>query len=341
MTTNRRIDLRPATLGLAILLGTSLGAGPLLAAGGDTCATAPIVTPGVFTYSDSGSSSASAGDYSTGHFASAGRDVVYAVTLTDPLELHFALHAAFDANIYVATDCSNVDGTWVGGANRMGPVAELYTEFLDLNLTPGTYYVILDAANAGEGGSYVFAITGGPTPYSWEDMSRPYPIATLVPTFSHSGSTLSRRNDYSQATLYCPGSYDTEGPDVVYEWNALFDGNVEITITNDAAPFFVALVESGMSNCLQAWQIWSANPPGTPYSLGTVALQAGKSYELILDTQAATPTVSYTITMSFATPMGMGEDCMMFDFVTPTSYPWRRGGTRRRRSTTSRRPHAR
>ncbi len=74
-----------------------------------------------------------------------------------------ALESNFDSNLYVVTDCADVDGSCVAGFEEVGP-----NESLTTYLSAGTtYYIIVDGWGFDEGGAYtlnVDLVTPGATP---------------------------------------------------------------------------------------------------------------------------------------------------------------------------------
>src|SRR5205085_1695978 len=91
------------------------------AAGGDLCGGAPTIAPAP-SVTDSGTTAGAAGDYSVAAVPSAGNDVAWKLTPGTTAEYHFELRAAWNASLYVVTDCGNPNGSLVASTNRMGRV---------------------------------------------------------------------------------------------------------------------------------------------------------------------------------------------------------------------------
>src|SRR5690606_37530873 len=116
---------------------------------GDTCATAIPVNSLPFTHStmtygyssDYGYTAGSCPGVTSG-WGSGSNDVVYALTPTVTGSYHIEVDNAFDATVYVVTDCSAVNTTCVAGADDCTTAC---SEELDVNMTAGTtYYVVVD-----------------------------------------------------------------------------------------------------------------------------------------------------------------------------------------------------
>jgi hypothetical protein len=96
----------------------------------------------------------------TGYTAS-GRDVVYSINAMagDVLDLTYR-QLNTDASFYIVTDCSNVSGSCVAGADETVPPDPEVIRYTVA--TPGVYYVILDSYGQASGGSWTldFSILG-------------------------------------------------------------------------------------------------------------------------------------------------------------------------------------
>ena len=115
---------------------------------GDTCGDPFVV--GSLPFSATGDTDGFSSDYGysagacpgeTGGWGAASSDHAYAFTPAEDGELTITL-SGFDSNLYVVTDCGDVDGTCVAGDEEIGSAA---TETVTVELTGGvTYYVIVD-----------------------------------------------------------------------------------------------------------------------------------------------------------------------------------------------------
>jgi hypothetical protein len=148
------------TFGLALVLvsviGTRAVADP---PPGDTCGSAIAIT-WYFTETFTGDLAPCANDYDPGipgpsctGSAAPGRDMVLAVEVGcgQGMNVHYT-PVGFDGSIYIVTDCSDVTGSCVAGADGHGVGG---AEEVGLgSSTNQTYYIIVDAHDAGTGGSF-------------------------------------------------------------------------------------------------------------------------------------------------------------------------------------------
>ena len=137
---------------------------------GDTCA--DPFTVGALPFSTTGNTAGASNDYSytagscppeTGGWGAGSSDHAYAFEPAANGTYHITL-SGFDSNLYVVTDCSDVNGSCVGGDEEVGGSA---TETLTLNLSAGTtYYIIVDGWNnsGNTTGSYTLTVDLAPLP---------------------------------------------------------------------------------------------------------------------------------------------------------------------------------
>ena len=138
--------------------------------------------------------------------AQASGDVTYSVTLAAGERLQATLAAAWDASLYVVTDCSNVPATCVAGQDDGNP------EEVDFTAPgAGTYFIIVDGYATG-GGSFDLAVVISPPVAGGETCGNAVAIPAGGGSFS--SSTVGRTDDY-QADASCAG-YTQRGPDQVY-----------------------------------------------------------------------------------------------------------------------------
>jgi len=99
----------------------------------------------------------------TGYSAN-GRDAVYKLELDGGEVVHLDyVQTNFDASFYVVTDCANIDGSCVDGADNTVTGGHEIIDFTAAG--PGTYYIILDAYGTNTGGPWALTYTiqcGGP-----------------------------------------------------------------------------------------------------------------------------------------------------------------------------------
>lgn len=93
-------------------------------------------------------------------FAAVGADVVYSLTVTQDqvVNLLYDPSPEFDASLYVVTDCNNLLGTCVAGADDN--VTSPGDESLSFNAVANTtYYIICDKFGSAAGGPFTLSIT--------------------------------------------------------------------------------------------------------------------------------------------------------------------------------------
>jgi|GEM_PF-3879429 len=82
-------------------------------------------------------------------FSSNGKDLTYELTLTETKDVTVTMdptpYVSFDASVYLVTDCADIPGTCLAGADSGNP------ETFTVTLEAGTYYIIADAYSTGEG----------------------------------------------------------------------------------------------------------------------------------------------------------------------------------------------
>src|SRR5437762_260762 len=193
------------------------GAQPGLPSGGDTCANATLVDPGLLPFIDEGTLAGAGNNIDPGGGGCApggGADVVYSftpaqsgvytigVTPTDPADL----------SLYVITDCSNPAGTCVAGSNTNGFDRG---ESVTPTLTAGTrYFIVVDTPNPDvNAGGYHFSVHRG-RPAN-ESCASGTVIDTSRLPFSAVGTTFGASNDVDPGTSCFTSPLSTRGPDVV------------------------------------------------------------------------------------------------------------------------------
>jgi hypothetical protein len=148
------------TAALVVLL-VSMSGVPALAdpPPGDICGSAIVIHWGS-TYSFAGDLASYANDYDPGvpgpsctGSAAPGKDLVLAIEVgcSQFMSAYFA-PVGFDGSIYIVTDCSDVTGSCLNGADAHGVGGGEEVGF-DCS-TSRTYYIIVDAHDAGTGGPF-------------------------------------------------------------------------------------------------------------------------------------------------------------------------------------------
>lgn len=88
----------------------------------------------------------SSGRASCTGYTAAGPDVVYAARLAPGERLRASLHAAWDASLYLVTDCARAGDTCVAGEDSGHPEAIDFT-----SASGGTYFIVVDGYGSGRG----------------------------------------------------------------------------------------------------------------------------------------------------------------------------------------------
>jgi len=92
----------------------------------------------------------------TGGWGSNAPDVAYAFTPEETAEYHLSLTSEHDANLYIVSDCDNIDGSCLGGDEDIGSGL---TEDFAVTLEGGVvYYIIVDGYGAGQAGTYSLTV---------------------------------------------------------------------------------------------------------------------------------------------------------------------------------------
>ena len=242
---------------------------------GDTCGAAFVI--GALPYSTSGDTTGANDDYGYGANVCPGETsswgagaVDQAWELTAPLTGDYTITlttVSFDSNLYVVTDCSNVDGTCLVADEQ---VCSSCTEQVSLPLDAGTkVFIIVDGYGGGEAGSYDLSVVaqGGCTPQcvgkecggngcgatcgtcpAGESCSagqclglppapgdvcgNALPIGSLP--FTTIGDTSTAHHDYSFPAGVCPGEQSAKGgasADLAYSFTAPKGGGYLFRIT--------------------------------------------------------------------------------------------------------------
>jgi redox-sensitive bicupin YhaK (pirin superfamily) len=128
----------------------------------DTCEGALALPFGTtFTFDNTGATNAytTSNGGCTGYTAN-GNDVVYYVELVEDQQFTVQCQTDYDIAIYLVTDCADIDGTCVAGADNT--VSEGFEEIVfDAGENPGTYYLILDGySSSGYAGIWTVTVDG-------------------------------------------------------------------------------------------------------------------------------------------------------------------------------------
>lgn len=211
---------------------------PLAPPANDNCAGAILIGCGNILLS--GNTGEAANDYSfadtvlscTG-YASYGRDVVYKFNVGAGDSLWLDYRNVADGSIYLVTDCNNVDGTCVIGADQSDePNAVESIRYRFQNA--GIYYLILDSYGLNTSGPWTAngqLVCGPQTPPSNDlcENATPLPCGT----FNLNGSTQYATNNYGPTIFSCTG-YPAEGKEVAYRMNITAGDSLWVNYTSSA-----------------------------------------------------------------------------------------------------------
>jgi hypothetical protein len=162
---------------------------------GDTCAN-PRVISGSGTYF--GDNTLLTNDYQpgspscTGFISAAGPDEVWSVYLTAGQQITAAMNPTsyYDAALYLVTNCSDIPGTCVAGADAGNPETIVYTA-----TASGTYYLIADGYSTSSYGPYSLTVTIGSSGCTYPG---PWTFDSSVDGWSLTGNWL-----YCDGVTYC------------------------------------------------------------------------------------------------------------------------------------------
>jgi hypothetical protein len=317
---------------------------------GDNC-TLPFEVGGL-PYSDSGDTLMAAADYGYGAGAcpgeasgwgSAAPDYAYAFTPATTGLYQATLTPGYDSNLYIVTDCADVDGTCLFADEELGSSA---SESIQSVLEAGvTYYVIVDGYSntlATNGGTYTLDIAavvctpsctgkvcgddgcGGSCGTCGIDQvcsagaclreGDTCAVAKVIggtPYVAIGNTTLSTA-DYGPADGACPGA--DPGPigagsgDDVFSFTPATSGSYTITATTgfSATIYVVTDCANVSGTCVAGHDVASTT------SAFAVTMTAGTTYYIVVDgyaTGADEGAYTLTVTESICTPACTGKEC--------------------------------
>ena len=195
------------------------------------CTTPPTIQCGLPVNGTSPASiPANATTYTCGTGTWAGREMVYQITVPTLSDLNVALTGMGGRIMaaYLLSDCSE-STCFAGGSSN----------FNALLVSPGTYYIVVDALAAADNGAFTLTVrcTSLSTPIACEE--------TL------GGTTAGEPNRLEGYA--CGGVFDWSGPDKIYEVNFVPPGNLTATVvsgTNKGVFIFNAASQLLPSLCL-------------------------------------------------------------------------------------------
>jgi len=250
---------------------------------GDTC-DAPILVDAA-PYEDTGTTIPYENDYGyatgvcpgeSGSGNNASDDVVYAFTPTVSATYVIEFDAGYDSTVYVVTDCADVNGTCVGGADNGNP------ETVVAALDAGTTYYIIGGpwpnGTPGTGGNYTLRISEPILPPTEGDTCGDAIVVPAAP-YTDDGYTLLHANDYGYGTGVCPGETGAgngASSDVVYEFTPTVTGfyTIQFVTTWNSTVYIVTDCADVNATCV------AGADNGNPETI-VAALDAGTTYYII------------------------------------------------------------
>jgi hypothetical protein len=216
----------------------------------------------------------------TGYYED-GKDVVYSFAAQAGDSVWLKLWSTADAAMYIVTDCSDIQGTCVRGADAVQPnqIEQLSYTFP----TTATYYLIIDSYGQDTSGPWTLVgqfISCGLYPPANDRCEIGFPL--LCGPFAFSGSTLTAFDDYNfpSAGASCVNS-TARGRDVAFRLDVTAGDSVYAIYNNTAngAMYIVLNCADVPNSC-----IYSVNESGTGESeVLSFRFQFTGTYYLILD----------------------------------------------------------
>lgn len=200
-------------------------------------------------------------------FAARSKDLVYRVDLSAGERLRASLSAAWDASLYLITNCGSVAASCVAGQDNGNP------EEVDfLSVSGGTYFLIADGFGSASG---AFSLTVSVSPPVVGGDLCETPVSVPAAGGSFQSTTTGLTNDYSPASS-CTGRANP-GPDRVYA-QTLTAGDVVEALLEPAPGLDASLYL--MTNCANQTCVAGvdASPAGAAEYLRYVARSSGVHY---------------------------------------------------------------
>jgi hypothetical protein len=215
-------------------------------------------------------------------YAADGKDVVYKMNVGPGDSLWVNYRTVTDGSVYLVTDCSNIDGSCVAGADHValpGETEQLRYKFV----TGGEYYLILDSYAPGTSGDWTAVgqlVCGPSTPPSNDLCETAIPIPCGA--FSVSGSTEFAHNYYSLGPYSCNG-FAAAGHDVVYKVTAVPGDSIWLFYTSSTNASIYLVTDCGNPDPSCVWGE-DQNPPGVAEWF-RYGFEFAGTYYLILDSR--------------------------------------------------------
>ena len=284
----------------------------------DVCGLAQPIDKVPFKYD--GSTAAAGDDYSFSQGACSpgpstglgqdGKDVVYSLVPEETGIYSFELLKSgtdFDATLYVALGCDNINGTCLGASNNAGAGGEE----LSFELTAGEqYFVFVDGAGGGQEGfegNYSLLVNKPSCTVLADEV-----VASLP--FEGSGSTVSDRWSVGEGNLCGPDtpgySYGVSAPDYVYSYTADADQTVTLALdpagtTFDAVLYVSTCLPAQMAGCVAGADAVSDSGE----EVLSVSMKAGLTYYIVVDGGNGVTGGAFKLSMGTCVPMCEGKSC--------------------------------
>jgi hypothetical protein len=230
-------------------------------------------------------------------YAAAANDVAYRVTLAAGERLQASLTAAWDASLYVVSDCAMPAATCLSGQDDGNPEQIDFTA-----ISAGTYYIIVDGWGTARGTFSLDVnisppVTGGDT------------CATAVSVPAGGGSFVSTTaglmNDYNPPAAMCTG-FAAQGADQAYRIDLGAGDVVEVLAQFDAALDGATYVVNNCASITSCIEGSDSGPAGTDEEMRFVAESAG-AYYVIVDSFSSGTSGAHDLTIASYT----GETCAL------------------------------
>jgi len=271
-------------------------------------------------------------------WGAASPEQVYAFTPPAPGVYTMTLTAEYDSNLYVVTDCADVDGTCLAADEQIG-TGKPETVIVDLG--GDTVYVVVDGWGGGAAGPYELEITpggcapacagkkcgddgcGGVCGECADDQTCETGQCIDIPTgacpdtitvgplpYVHNGDTTGSLSELGYSTGACPpesGGWGADAPEQVYAFKPAASGKHTITLTAeyDSNLYIVEDCADVDGTCLGADEQVGAGKAETV----TVTLSAGDWVFIVVDGWGADVSGAYTLTVESGEPPVVEDTC--------------------------------
>ena len=106
--------------------------------------------------------------YNNNYTVSSGNDVIYSFNISNPTGVNISLcgvgGAQFDSHLYLLSESDTINFIESNDNSNCGLQSQITTSLC----TPGTYYVVVDAVNYSDTGTFTLTITEGSNNYIYD-----------------------------------------------------------------------------------------------------------------------------------------------------------------------------